>query len=127
MGMAGRWTEDMQKAYDAIKSIRSRYGEEDTIPSDELKEVAKLAVVFQPIKPYMFTIENYPINLTEKLKVPVQHKYAEAVHCFHFCVIEQPSKQVSLRCINPSRCKFLVGHTIVTGCCQSRSPDSWCW
>ena len=79
MGMAGRWTEDMQKAYDAIKSIRSRYGEEDTIPSDELKEVAKLAVVFQPIKPYMFTIENYPINPTEKLKVPVQHKYAEAV------------------------------------------------
>ena len=79
MGMAGRWTEDMQKTYDAIKSIRSRYGEEDTIPSDELKEVAKLAVVFQPIKPYMFTIENYPINPTEKLKVPVQHKYAEAV------------------------------------------------
>lgn len=78
MGMAGKWTEEMQDVYESIKSLRERYGKE-AIPSSELSKIAAKAVVFQPIKPYMFTHEKLPLNDTEKVIIPVQHKYAEAV------------------------------------------------
>lgn len=78
-GMSGEWTREMENAYNEIKSLRSRYGKEDDISPEDLKKIADLAIVFQPIKPYMYTIENYAINDTDVLKIPVQHKYAEAV------------------------------------------------
>ena len=81
MGMAGpdKWTREMENVYQAIKKLRDKYGRDGQIPKEELAEIASMAVVFQPIKPYMYTIENYAINENEKLKIPVQHKYAEAV------------------------------------------------
>ena len=79
MGMAGKWTQEMENVYKAIKQLRAEYGKDAQIPSDRLTEIANMAVVFQPIKPYMYTIENYAVNNTDKLKIPVQHKYAEAV------------------------------------------------
>lgn len=78
LGMAGQWTDEMENAFREIEGIRSRYGK-DKIPAEELKRIADLAVVFQPIKPYMFTHEALPVNNTDKLFIPVQHKYAEAV------------------------------------------------
>lgn len=78
-GMSGEWTREMENAYNEIKSLRSKYGKEDDISPEDLKKIADLAIVFQPIKPYMYTIENYPINDADILKIPVQHKYAEAV------------------------------------------------
>lgn len=78
-GMSGEWTREMENAYNEIKSLRSRYGKEDDISPQDLKKIADLAIVFQPIKPYMYTVENYAINDTDVLKIPVQHKYAEAV------------------------------------------------
>lgn len=78
-GMSGEWTREMENAYNEIKSLRSRYGKEDDISPEDLKKIADLAIVFQPIKPYMYTVENYAINDTDVLKIPVQHKYAEAV------------------------------------------------
>lgn len=78
-GMSGEWTREMENAYNEIKSLRSRYGKEDDISPDDLKKIADLAIVFQPIKPYMYTVENYAINDADVLKIPVQHKYAEAV------------------------------------------------
>lgn len=79
MGMAGKWTQEMENVYKAIKQLRAEYGKDAQIPSDKLAEIANMSVVFQPIKPYMYTIENYAVNNTDKLKIPVQHKYAEAV------------------------------------------------
>lgn len=79
MGMAGKWTQEMENVYNAIKQLRAEYGKDAQIPSDKLTEIANMAVVFQPIKPYMYTIENLAVNSTDKLKIPVQHKYAEAV------------------------------------------------
>lgn len=79
MGMAGKWTQEMENVYKAIKQLRAEYGKDAQIPSDKLAEIANMAVVFQPIKPYMYTIENLAVNSTDKLKIPVQHKYAEAV------------------------------------------------
>ena len=78
-GMSGEWTMEMENAYNEIKSLRSRYGKEDDISPEDLKKIADLAIVFQPIKPYMYTVENYAINDADVLKIPVQHKYAEAV------------------------------------------------
>ena len=79
MGMAGKWTQEMENVYKAIKQLRAEYGKDTQIPSDKLAEIANMSVVFQPIKPYMYTIENLAVNSTDKLKIPVQHKYAEAV------------------------------------------------
>ena len=79
MGMAGKWTQEMENVYNAIKQLRAEYGKDAQIPSDKLAEIANMSVVFQPIKPYMYTIENLAVNNTDKLKIPVQHKYAEAV------------------------------------------------
>lgn len=79
MGMAGKWTQEMENVYNAIKQLRAEYGKDAQIPSDKLTEIANMSIVFQPIKPYMYTIENLAVNNTDKLKIPVQHKYAEAV------------------------------------------------
>ena len=101
MGMYGKWTEDMESAYDYIKEIRAKHKEDGKpITSEEMKKIADFALVLQPIKPYMFTHERVQARIqktnqagTEKLKddsgnpiyedtimyVPVQHKYAEAL------------------------------------------------
>lgn len=79
MGMAGKWTQEMENVYNTIKQLRAEYGKDAQIPSDKLTEIANMSIVFQPIKPYMYTIENLAVNSTDKLKIPVQHKYAEAV------------------------------------------------
>lgn len=78
MGMAGQWTEEMQKVYEAIEQLKVDYNGK-SIPSEKLAEIASMAVVFQPIKPYMFTHEKLALNDKEKVIIPVQHKYAEAV------------------------------------------------
>lgn len=81
MGMAGKWTDEMQEVYDAIEQLKTDYvANGKSITADKLSEISKKAVVFQPIKPYMFTHENISLNEEgETLQVPVQHKYAEAV------------------------------------------------
>ena len=78
MGMAGQWTEEMQKVYEAIEQLKVDYNGK-SIPSEKLAEIASMAVVFQPIKPYMFTHEKIALNDKDKVIIPVQHKYAEAV------------------------------------------------
>ena len=78
-GMAGQWTEEHEAAYNAIKALRAKYGRNEQISNEDLAEIAKLAVVFQPIKPYMFTHEHLKVNANDEVLIPVQHKYAEAV------------------------------------------------
>lgn len=79
MGMAGKWDERMEAAYNQIQSLRTKIGKDDNPSMEDIKAISELAVVFQPIKPYMFTFENFSINDRDKLKIPVQHKYAEAI------------------------------------------------
>lgn len=79
MGMAGKWDERMEAAYNQIQSLRTKIGREDNPSMEDIKAISDLAVIFQPIKPYLFSFENYSINGEDILKIPVQHKYAEAV------------------------------------------------
>lgn len=100
MGMAGRWTKEQEEAYKTIQQIRNKHIADDSeITSDEFEQITRLAVVLQPIKPYMFTHEKYPIKIAKRdangqevigtdgkpvmidtyQLVPVQHKYAEAL------------------------------------------------
>lgn len=84
MGMAGQWTEAMEEAFQRIEQIRADFGYDKDgnhveIPAERLAEISKLAVVFQPIKPYMFTHEKIALNANTQVHIPVQHKYAEAV------------------------------------------------
>lgn len=100
MGMAGKWTRDMEEAYKAIMQIRNRHIADDSeITEEERKQIADFMLVLQPIKPYMFTHEKYPIRIAKRdgngnivngtngqplmidayQYIPVQHKYAEAL------------------------------------------------
>lgn len=100
MGMAGRWTKEQDEAYKAIQQIRNKHIADDSeITPDEFEQITRLAVVLQPIKPYMFTHEKYPIKIAKRdangqevigtdgkpvmidtyQLIPVQHKYAEAL------------------------------------------------
>lgn len=73
------WTEEMEDAYQQIMNLRSTYGKGE-IPVEEIKKIEELAVVFKPIKPYMYTQEHLVVNeLGDMQPIPVQHKYAEAV------------------------------------------------
>lgn len=78
-GMAGQWSEEHENAYNEIKNLRAKYGPKDKISNEDLARIAELAVVFQPIKPYMFTHERYQVNENEVALIPVQHKYSEAI------------------------------------------------
>lgn len=93
LGMAGKWTQEMENVYDEIMTLREKYGKRVPKEGDSdfedyklrLASIASKAVVFQPIKPYMFTHESYTINngtattAPDRMLIPVQHKYAEAV------------------------------------------------
>lgn len=78
LGMAGQWTREMENAYNQIMTLRETYGK-NAIPTEELRKIEELAVIFKPIKPFMFTHEHLPINSNDSQIIPVQHKYAEAV------------------------------------------------
>ena len=76
-GMAGEWTPAMETAYQRIMDIRQSGKEID--PAD-IAEIAQLATNFQPIKPYLYTLEKLQINdQGDMALIPVQHKYAEVV------------------------------------------------
>ena len=76
-GMAGEWTRPMEEAYKRIKAIRNSGRE---LTEEDVKEIAQLAVIFQPIKPYLYTLEKLQINDSGDMAlIPVQHKYAEIV------------------------------------------------
>lgn len=75
-GMAGEWTIPMENAYKQIKQIRSK----GNITSEDIKQLSSLMVFFQPIKPYLYTLERVKINDSgDSALIPVQHKYAEIV------------------------------------------------
>lgn len=76
-GMAGEWTLPMENAYKKIQAIRNR---NTPLTDEDIREIASLATIFQPIKPYMFTLEKVQINdQGDMALIPVQHKYAEIV------------------------------------------------
>ena len=59
MGMAGKWDERMEAAYNQIQSIRSKIGKDENPSMEDIKSISDLAVIFQPIKPYLFSFEKY--------------------------------------------------------------------
>lgn len=79
MGMSGKWGEREEATYNQIQALRAKIGKDENPSKEDIKALNDLAVIFQPIKPYMYTFENLSINNTNVLKIPVQHKYAEAV------------------------------------------------
>lgn len=78
MGMAGKWDERMEATYNQIQSLRAKIGRDENPSMEDIKAISDLAVTFQPIKPYLFSFENFSLGV-DMLKIPVQHKYAEAV------------------------------------------------
>lgn len=74
MIMAGKWNDNYEAVYDEINDIRNK----GNIDRKSIQRLADLAQVFQPIKPYMFTHEEYKIG-KNTVQIPVQHKYSECI------------------------------------------------
>ena len=77
MGMAGKWNKKCEDAYNKIEQIReeirSNNGE---ITEEQSKRISELLVTFQPIKPFLYTLERQKLG-DSIFNVPVQLKYAE--------------------------------------------------
>lgn len=69
-----KWTKQHEAAYNKIMSIRSK----ESLNEDDIKDIAELATVFQPIKPFLFGKEYIDVGNSKQI-IPVQHKYAEVV------------------------------------------------
>lgn len=79
--MAGthKWTAEMEDFYQRLNSLKSKYS--DSIPDKYIAELTKRSsVIFQPIKPFLFTHENYAVNDEgDIIQIPVQVKCSEAL------------------------------------------------
>lgn len=78
MGMLAKWTPEMDRAYKRIEELKEEHADKEELPKEALAEIAKLGVVFQPVKPIFFGMEKLAVG-DDFLFVPVQHKYSEAV------------------------------------------------
>ncbi len=73
--MSGEWDAAKENAYNRIMNIRAK----GNLDASDIDELAKLAVVFQPKKSYLFTHERIDLGNNEVMFIPVQHKCAEAI------------------------------------------------
>ena len=77
MGMAGKWNKKCEDAYNKIEQVReeikSNNGE---ITEEQSKRISELLVTFQPIKPFLYTLESQKLG-DSIFNIPTQLKYAE--------------------------------------------------
>ena len=74
MIMRGLWSKEAEKVYKIIKDNRKAGNKRLSI--EQLKEIDRLGVVFQPLKPFYFGLERLQTANGIAL-IPVQHKYSE--------------------------------------------------
>ena len=82
MIMAGKWTKECEDVYNEIRALR----ESGNITAEKIQLIASKAVVFMPLKPYMYTHEKIDYfydhkgnKVSQSMLIPVQHKYSEAI------------------------------------------------
>lgn len=81
MIMAGQWNNDLENVYTTLNNIRFK-AKDGKLTKDEMKEIAKLSAILQPVKPFFYGIERFQLNnqnTGDVLPIPVQHKYAEVL------------------------------------------------
>lgn len=74
MIMRGLWSKEAEKVYKIIKA--NRLAGNKRLSIEQLKEIDRLGVVFQPLKPFYFGLERLETANGVAL-IPVQHKYSE--------------------------------------------------
>ena len=74
MIMRGLWSKEAEKVYQIIKA--NRLAGNKRLSIEQLKEIDRLDVVFQPLKPFYFGLERLQTTNGIAL-IPVQHKYSE--------------------------------------------------
>ena len=82
MHMTHQWTKELEDVYAQIKELQGEI-RNNTLTEQELLEkkakIANLAVSFKPDKPFTYAFETVVLSDGTNIKVPVQHKCAEAV------------------------------------------------
>lgn len=83
MAGKGKWTDEHEKGYRIIQSIRNKYAgisrSEVELSEEDREEISKWMPIYQPIKPILSTIEHYALTDDDTVLIPVFHKYAEVV------------------------------------------------
>lgn len=76
----GQWSENQEKWYQKLLEFKSSNPEGLTL--DQIKELDSYGIIFQPQKPYLFTIDRFSFSDGAKnhvVPIPVQHKCAEVI------------------------------------------------
>lgn len=84
---SNQWSDEAEALYRDILSIREKHRRSDgtidfdAITDEEINKIAQSSVIFQPIKPFLFTHEKYGFKKdgSEEGNIPVQIKCSEAV------------------------------------------------
>ena len=76
MGMAGKWNRKCEDAYNKLKVIQLKVRASGELTKEDTAEIEGLMAVFQPIKPFMYTLEEIGLG-NSIFQVPNQMKYAE--------------------------------------------------
>ena len=94
MIMTGKWNDAFESAYQGILTIREAMAKEnrEEPTKEELDYLEELQVVFQPIKPYLYGLEQLEGS---NLSTPVQHKYAEIVLIPELLPKDSPLRKMS--------------------------------
>lgn len=76
----GQWSENQEKWYQKLLEFKA--SNPDGLTLEQIKELDSYGIVFQPQKPYLFTIERFSFNDGSEnhvVPIPVQHKCAEVI------------------------------------------------
>lgn len=79
---SGQWNSSAERAYNRINEIRAQIRSTGKFTEEQSKELNQLAVVFQPIKPFLYTKESIATSTNGRssiAQIPVQYKCAEVV------------------------------------------------
>ena len=79
MGMAGKWTKEMQNAYTTIKEITKNVKPNENLTPEQITQVTDQMLVLQPLKPFFYGFEKFKLSNGQIINIPVQNKYAEII------------------------------------------------
>ena len=79
MGMAAKWTKEMQNAYTTIKEITKNVKPNENLTPEQITKVTDQMLVLQPLKPFFYGFEKFKLSNGQIINIPVQNKYAEII------------------------------------------------
>ena len=80
LGMGKKWTRQMEDLYNLVNKTRQDIRDNNGVITEAQMEVFRKAlIVFQPIKPFAYGFQDYPLTDSDTMKIPMQYKCSESL------------------------------------------------